>query len=40
VLLLLKLKEGLEEYVNDLGGLYGEGMNSDKPLTFKAAIQD
>jgi hypothetical protein len=31
VLLVEVGKEGLEEYVNDLGGLYGEGMNSDKP---------
>ena len=32
-------KEGLEEYVNDLGQLYGEGLNTEAPLTFKAAMQ-
>lgn len=31
-------KEGVEEYINDLGQLYGEGMNSNNPLTFKKAV--
>jgi len=31
-------KEGAEEYINDLGQIYGENLDTNTPLTFKKAI--
>ncbi len=31
-------KEAGEEYINDLGQLYGEGLDTDTPLTFNKAV--